>query len=61
MLNVTGAFDNVSHFRLIHNLQKKRLDPQIVAWIASFMKDCATTVETNKCLTDLINIDTRIP
>ena len=31
MLDVTGAFDNISHSRLIHNLRKRRLDPQMIA------------------------------
>ncbi len=39
MLDVTGAFDNVSHSRLIHNLRKRRLDPQMIAWRASFVRD----------------------
>lgn len=33
----------------------------MVAWIASFMKDRTTTVKINKCSTDLININTKIP
>ena len=39
MLDVTGAFDNVSHSWLIYNLQKRRLDLQIIAWIASFVRE----------------------
>lgn len=30
MLDVTGAFDNVSHERLLHNLKKRRINPKIV-------------------------------
>lgn len=30
MLDITGAFDNVSHKRLLHNLRKRRIDPKVV-------------------------------
>lgn len=61
ILDVTGAFDNVSHPRLIHNLRKRRLDPQMIAWIASTMQDRTTVVKTNERSTDLIHISTGIP
>lgn len=43
-LDVSGAFDNVSHPRLIHNLKKRRIDPQVVKWVESFLKNRKTTV-----------------
>ncbi len=61
MLDVTGAFDNVSDSRPIHNLRKRRLDPQMIAWIASFVRDQTTIVKTNKCSTNLVHISTGIP
>ncbi len=61
MLDVTEAFDNVSHSRLIHNLRKRRLDPQMIAWIASFVRDQTTMVKTNECSTNLVHISTGIP
>ena len=39
LLDVTGAFDNVSHKRLLHNLRKRKVDERIVRWIASFLSD----------------------
>ncbi len=33
MLDVTGAFDNVSHEKLLHNLKKRRIGLKIVEWI----------------------------
>ena len=56
MSNITGAFNNISHPWLIHNLRKRRLNPRMVTWIASFIKDCSTIIKTNKCSTDIINI-----
>lgn len=32
MLDVIGAFDNVSQERLLHNLRKRRINPKIVDW-----------------------------
>jgi hypothetical protein len=36
LLDVAGAFDNVSHKRLLHNLRKRKVDENTVRWIASF-------------------------
>jgi hypothetical protein len=33
LLDVSGAFDNASHPRLLHNLWKRRIDLKIVHWI----------------------------
>ncbi|RMZ90276.1 hypothetical protein DV736_g2490, partial [Chaetothyriales sp. CBS 134916] len=44
LLDVSGAFDNVSHPRLLHNLRKRRIDPTTVNWIASFLRDRTTTL-----------------
>jgi hypothetical protein len=38
-LDVTGAFDFVSHTRLIHNLRKRRIGGRWSTWIASFLRD----------------------
>ena len=61
MLDVTGAFDNVSHERLLHNLKKRRIDLKIVDWISSFISNRSTIIKTNKCVSDDIQISTGIP
>ena len=33
LLDVSGAFDNVSHIRLLHNLRKRGLPLEVVRWI----------------------------
>lgn len=38
-LDVAGAFDNVSHIRLLHNLRKRRIPTRIINWTQSFLKD----------------------
>lgn len=44
LLDVSGAFDNVSHKRLLHNLRKRRVDETVVQWIASFLSDRHTKI-----------------
>ncbi|KAJ3552838.1 hypothetical protein NPX13_g11022 [Xylaria arbuscula] len=44
LLDVSGAFDNVSHRRLLHNLRKRRIDEKIVRWVESFLKDRHTQI-----------------
>lgn len=61
MLDVTGAFDNVSHERLLHNLRKRRIDLKIVDWIASFISNRSTIIKTNERNSDNIHISTGIP
>ncbi len=36
LLNVIKVFDNVSHFRLLHNLKKRRIESTYLIWIKSF-------------------------
>lgn len=42
LLDVSGAFDNISHRRLLHNLRKMRVDEKTVRWIASFLGERQT-------------------
>ena len=44
LLDVSGAFDNVSHKRLLHNLRKRKVDEKTVLWIASFLSDRHTHI-----------------
>ncbi|KAL5371116.1 hypothetical protein PMIN02_013118 [Paraphaeosphaeria minitans] len=44
LLDVSGAFDNVSHARLLHNLRKRKIDEKTVRWIASFLSDRHTRI-----------------
>lgn len=44
LLDVSGAFDNVSHARLLHNLRKRRVDERTAKWITSFLSDRHTKI-----------------
>ena len=45
LLDVAGAFDHVSHIRLVHNLRKRRIETNTIGWIASFLKNRTTTIQ----------------
>ncbi len=61
MLDVTGAFDNVLHERLLHNRKKRHINLNIVNWISSFISNRSTIIKTNECVYDDIQISTGIP
>ncbi len=61
LLDVTGAFDNVSKDRLLHNFCTKQIDARIVAWIGSFLTGRSTTLRTNEHTTEKISIFIGIP
>ena len=39
LFDVIKIFDNVTHFKLLHNLKKRRIEKNFVAWINSFLFD----------------------
>jgi hypothetical protein len=39
LLNVIKIFDNVSHFRLLHNLKKRRIENTYLIWIKIFLRN----------------------
>ncbi len=61
MLDVEGAFDNVSHPRLIHNLRKRRIPQQTTKWIESFLSDRSTTIKMPEGESPTCDIATGIP
>lgn len=60
-LDVSGAFDNVSHTRLLHNLRKRRIDPRVVSWIASFLTERRTTIRLPEATSEILNVEMGIP
>ena len=47
-MDVAGAFNNVHHQRLIHNLRKRRIPQKIISWIASFLQDRSTQLPVQR-------------
>ena len=46
-MDVAGAFNNVHHDRLIHNLRKRRIPQTISLWVASFLQGRSTQLQFN--------------
>jgi len=46
-MDVAGAFNNVHHKRLIHNLRKRRIPLKITRWIESFLQGRSTRTSFN--------------
>ncbi|KAH6044453.1 hypothetical protein HBI67_247390 [Parastagonospora nodorum] len=61
LLDVSGAFDNVSHKRLLHNLRKRRVDEKTVRWIASFLSARRTRIAIDGFQSREYTINTGIP
>ena len=38
-LNVSEVFDNVSHFRLFHNIRKRKILSKLLKWMKDFLKN----------------------
>jgi len=61
LLDVSGAFDNVSHIRLLHNLRKRKIDERTVRWIASFLADRSTVISFDSFRSEVYKTATSIP
>ena len=61
LLDVSGAFDNVSHKRLIHNLRKRRIDEKTVKWIESFLSNRQTNIIIDGHKSQTYTVETGIP
>ena len=61
LLDVAGAFDKVSHIRLIDDLKRKGMDTHITQWMGSFLRDRTTQLKTSEHITALQDISVGIP
>lgn len=57
----TPTFNNVSHFRLLHNLRKRRIHERTVRWIASFLADRSTVISFDASKSEFYETTTGIP
>jgi hypothetical protein len=44
-IDISGAFDNVSHIRLLDNLRKRKTPDFIIRWVTSFLQERTTTIK----------------
>ena len=56
LLNVTEVYDNVCHFRLFHNLKKRRIEDNSLKWIISFLSKKYIILKLVDYITDKIKI-----
>ena len=61
LLDVSGAFDNVSHERLLYNLRKRGLHPQLVGWLGSYLRGRSTRIKLNEGIEPVLQVLTGIP
>lgn len=60
LLDVSGAYDNVSHARLLHNLRKRRLG-QLVPWVKAFLSNRSTRIRMPEGMSDRFPTPAGIP
>ena len=60
-LDIAGAFDHVSHIRLIHNMRKRKIPQRITNWVKSLLENRTTTVTVGNRRSTVIEISTGIP
>ena len=56
LFDVIKIFDNVTHFRLFHNLKKRRIKNNFVAWINNFLSDKHITLKIMNYITKKLRI-----
>jgi ribonuclease HI len=59
--DITGAFDFVSHPRLLTILREKQIPLTLVKWVASFLRERRTAISLDGILGDMSHIQTGIP
>ena len=60
-LDVSGAFPNVSHDRLLHNLRKKGVPTPLVQWTTSFLTERKTSLVLGQWQSEMYRVTTGIP
>ncbi|KAI0993220.1 hypothetical protein K3495_g14964 [Podosphaera aphanis] len=60
-LDISGAFDNVSHLRLIHTMRDKGIPRRITKYVESFLADRTTAIKLGNYMGEQISTNTGIP
>lgn len=60
LLDVSGAYDNAHHSRLLHNMRKRRLG-HFVPWVAAFLTGRSTRIKIPEGISERIATPTGIP
>ena len=60
-LDIEGAFNNVHHQRLIHNMRKRHIPERIAKWVESFLHQRTTRLKFNSDTSQQYHISAGIP
>jgi hypothetical protein len=60
-MDVAGAFNNVHHTRLFHNMRKRHIPLEIIQWVQSFLTGRTTKLWFNSSTTESFPTRTGIP
>jgi ribonuclease HI len=60
-MDVAGAFNNVHHERLLHNMKKRKVPDFIVRWTESFLKERGTRLRFNGVESERICTNAGVP
>jgi hypothetical protein len=60
LLDVSGAYNNAHHTRLLHNMRKQRLG-HFVPWVAAFLTGQSTRIRIPERISERISTPTGIP
>ena len=61
ILDISVAYPNNSHQRLLHNLRKQKNDHKVVQWVASFLTNRHAIIKNNEYITSRVSIDLGLP
>ena len=61
LMDVAGAFNNVHHERLVHNLRKRRIPHTISRWVKNFLQGRTTQLQFNGTKSESIPTPAGIP
>ena len=60
-MDISGAFPNVSHHRLLYNLRKRKIPLAYTSWVDSFLKNRKTTIKLFESESQEFTAETGIP
>ena len=61
MERLAGAYDHVSHARLLHNLKKRKISNWIIQWVKSFLKERRSSIAFEEKTSAVSMINAGVP
>jgi hypothetical protein len=60
-MDILGAYDHVSHARLLDNMKKRRIPESLLRWIKSFLCERIAVMKVYEGETESMEVKTGIP